>query len=99
MPEFNVTRATWNGSVIAESDDAISIEGYTYFPKDSVRWELLEPSAHRSSCPWKGEASYYSINLDGDVNPDAAWEYRMPKAGAEAVSDRVAFWRGVAVER
>lgn len=94
-----MARAIWNGSVVAESDDAISIEGYTYFPRESVHWKLLEPSDHRSTCPWKGEANYYSVNVGGTVNPDAAWEYRTPKPGAEAVSGRVAFWRGVAVER
>lgn len=94
-----MARATWNGSVIAESDDAISIEGYTYFPKDSVDWQLLEPSDHRSTCPWKGQASYYSVKVNGDVNRDAAWEYPTPKAGAEAVAGRVAFWKGVAIER
>ena len=94
-----MARATWNGSVIAESDDAISIEGYTYFPKDSVDWQLLEPSDHRSTCPWKGEATYYSVKVNGDVNRDAAWEYPTPKAGAEAVAERVAFWKGVAIER
>lgn len=94
-----MARATWNGAVVAESDDVVSIEGYTYFPKEAVHWELLEPSEHRSTCPWKGQANYYSINVDGAVNADAAWEYRTPKNGAEAVSDRVAFWNGVTVER
>ncbi len=93
-----MARATWNGGVIAESDDTVVVDGYTYFPKSAVRSELLEPSEHRSVCPWKGEASYYSVAVDGEVNKDAAWEYRAPKTGAELVRDRVAFWRGVNVE-
>jgi uncharacterized protein (DUF427 family) len=94
-----MARATWQGEVIAESDDTVVVDGYTYFPKDAVRSELLEPSEHRSVCPWKGEASYYSVAVDGAVNRDAAWEYRTPKTGAEMVRDRIAFWRGVEVER
>lgn len=94
-----MARAIWKDSVIAESDDTVSIERNTYFPRDSVRWDLLEPSDTTSTCPWKGEASYYSVVVGGEVNRDAAWEYRTPKPGAEAVRDRVAFWRGVRVEQ
>jgi len=91
-------RATWNGAVIAESNDTVVVEGYTYFPRDSVNAELLAPSDHTSACPWKGQASYHTVVVDGQRNPDAAWEYRDPKPAAAAVRDRIAFWRGVRVE-
>ena len=93
-----MARATWHGAVLAESDDVVVVDGYTYFPKASVRADLLEPSAHRSVCPWKGQASYYSVVVDGARNDDAAWEYREPKPAAAAVHDRIAFWRGVRVD-
>lgn len=91
-------RATWNGAVIAESDDVVVVEGYTYFPRDAVRPDVLAPSDHTSVCPWKGQASYYAIVVDGQRNPDAAWEYGDPKPAAAAVRNRIAFWRGVRVE-
>lgn len=91
-------RATWNGTVIAESDDVVVVDGYTYFRRDAVRPELMAPSDHTSVCPWKGQASYYTVVVDGQRNPDAAWEYRDPKPAAAAVRDRIAFWRGVRVE-
>lgn len=94
-----MARATWKDTVLAESDDVVVVDGYTYFPKDSVRWELLESSAHTSVCPWKGRASYYSVAVNGERNDDAAWEYREPKVAASTVRERVAFWRGVKVER
>ncbi|NUO62366.1 MAG: DUF427 domain-containing protein [Gemmatimonadaceae bacterium] len=91
-------RATWNNVVIAESEDVAVVDGYTYFPKSAVRRELLEQSNRTSVCPWKGEANYYSLNVNGQRNADAAWEYRDPKPAAAAVRDRIAFWRGVRVE-
>ena len=84
--------------VIAESDDTVVVENNHYFPKDSVRAELLRPSGRHSVCPWKGIASYYSIEVDGAVNRDAAWFYPRPRRRAAAVADRVAFWHGVTVE-
>lgn len=94
-----MTRAIWNGAVVAESNDGIVVDGYTYFPKTAVRWELLQPSEHRSVCGWKGEASYYTIQVNGATNPAAAWEYVNPKPAATAVKDRIGFWRGVQIER
>ena len=91
-------RATWNGAVIAESDDVVIVDGYTYFPRNAVRPDALASSDHTSACPWKGQASYYSVTVDGQRNQDAAWEYRDPKPAAAAVRDRIAFWRGVRVE-
>ena len=93
-----MARAMWNGAVIAESDSVETVEGNVYFPPDSVRQEYLRPSATTSTCPWKGEASYYTLAVDGEENPDAAWTYPDPKAAASQIKDHVAFWRGVTVE-
>jgi uncharacterized protein (DUF427 family) len=93
-----VTRAVWNGAIIAESDDTVVVEGNHYFPADAVRHEQLEPSSKHSWCHWKGTASYYSIRVGDDLNRDAAWYYPAPKEAAAEIRDRVAFWRGVKVE-
>ena len=93
-----MARATWNGAVIAESDNVVVVDGYTYFPREAVRADVLEPSAHTSVCAWKGQASYYSLIVNGERNADAAWEYHEPKPAAEAVRGRIGFWRGVKVE-
>lgn len=93
-----MARAIWSGAVIADSADVVVVDGYTYFPREAVRGELLERSDHRSVCPWKGEANYFNIRVNGAVNPDAAWEYATPKPAATMVNDRIAFWRGVQIE-
>ncbi|MCU1603173.1 MAG: hypothetical protein JWO22_3882, partial [Frankiales bacterium] len=90
-------KATWNGTVIAESDDTVVVENNHYFPLSSVREELLQPSDHSSVCPWKGTASYYSIEVDGQTNENAAWYYPAPKDAAAEITGRVAFWKGVVV--
>ena len=90
-------KATWNGATIAQSDDTVLVEGNHYFPISSVREDVLRTSAKHTTCPWKGEASYYSIEVDGRVNQDAAWFYPDPSAAAAEIRDRVAFWRGVEV--
>ena len=90
-------KAVWNGTVVAESDDTVVVEGNHYFPPDSVRAELLEPSHKTSYCPWKGDASYRSIVVDGERNADAAWHYPEPKQAAAEIKDHVAFWNGVEV--
>ena len=92
-------RAIWNGTVIAESDDTVVVEGNHYFPADAVRQELLRPSNTHTICPWKGTASYYSIEVDGQVNKDAAWYYPDTLPAADSIKSRVAFWKGVTVER
>lgn len=92
-------KAVWNGTVIAESEDTVVVEGNHYFPRASLREDLLKPSETHTTCSWKGEASYFSLEVDGEVSPDAVWFYPEPMAGAEAVADRVAFWRGVRVEQ
>jgi uncharacterized protein (DUF427 family) len=89
--------ATWNGTVIAESDDIVTVEGNAYFPRESVREDVLRPSDTHSVCPWKGTASYFSIEVDGEVNRDAAWYYPEPKSAATQITGRVAFWKGVEV--
>lgn len=96
-------KALWNGTVIAESDQTVEIEGNQYFPPESVHREYLMPSDTHTTCPWKGEASYYGLMVEGAENPDAAWYYPKPKDGSvEKVGhdfrDYVAFWKGVTVE-
>jgi uncharacterized protein (DUF427 family) len=89
--------ATWNGATIAQSDDTVIVEGNHYFPLDAVHAEYLRESDHTSICPWKGTASYYTLVVDGQENPDAAWYYPSPKAAADNIRGRVAFWKGVEV--
>lgn len=89
--------ATWNGEVIAESDDTVIVEGNHYFPIDSVHQQYLRPSETTTVCPWKGTASYYTLHVNGEDNTDAAWYYAEPKEKAEQIRDRVAFWRGVEI--
>ena len=90
-------KATWNGQVVAESDDVVSVEGNSYFPAAAVRADALRPSSHTSQCPWKGTAHYHSLVVDGAVNENAAWFYPDPQPAATAIRDRVAFWKGVTV--
>ena len=92
-----MVQAIWNGRVIAESDATVVVEGNHYFPRDSVRSEYLVESHTQTVCPWKGTARYFSLSVDGQNNPDAAWFYPTPKGAAAEIKDRVAFWRGVKV--
>jgi uncharacterized protein (DUF427 family) len=94
-----MARATWNGAVIAESDDIEVVEGNLYFPAGAVRSEHLAESDTHTVYPWKGTASYYHVVVDGEQNRDAAWYYPDPKPAASNIAGRVAFWRGVKVER
>ncbi len=91
-------KATWNGQVLAESDRTVVVEGNHYFPPDAVNWEFLKESSSHTVCPWKGVASYYSVEVGGDVNRDAAWYYPTPSDAARQIKDYIAFWRGVRVE-
>ena len=91
-------KATWNGVVIAESDDTVVVEGNHYFPAGALKREYVTFSNHKTSCPWKGQASYYSLLVNGEMNPDAAWYYPDPKPAADQIKGRVAFWKGVRVE-
>ena len=90
-------QAIWNETVIAESDKTVVVEGNHYFPRHAVSEVLIEPSATRSTCPWKGEAHYLSVTAAGDTNRDAAWFYPEPKNAAAKLEDHVAFWRGVEI--
>jgi uncharacterized protein (DUF427 family) len=91
-------KATWNGVVIAQSDDTVLVEGNHYFPAASLDQKYISFSNTKTFCAWKGNASYYSLLVNGELNPDAVWYYPSPKSGAEMVTDRVAFWKGVKVE-
>ena len=92
-------KAIWNNQVIAESEDIINVEGNSYFPVESVNKEFLEESSTEAVCHWKGLASYYSLQVDGAINKDAAWYYSEPRPLADGIKGRVAFWKGVEVVR
>lgn len=90
-------KAVWNGVLIAESNDTVVLEGNHYFPPESVDAALLQPSNHTSVCPWKGTANYYTLQVNGERNANAAWYYAEPKQAACQIKGRVAFWKGVSV--
>ncbi|MCW8829096.1 MAG: DUF427 domain-containing protein [Gammaproteobacteria bacterium] len=90
--------ASWNGVVIAESDDIVMVEGNLYFPQASITGDYLRPSETTTECNWKGTANYYDVVVDGMTNPDAAWTYREPKPKAEKIRNRIAFWHGIDVQ-
>jgi uncharacterized protein (DUF427 family) len=91
-------KAIWNNTVIAESNDTIEVEKNQYFPPSAVKKEFFTPSDSHSTCPWKGEASYFNIEVAGKINKNAAWYYPDPKDAARDIKDYVAFWKGVKVE-
>ncbi len=91
-------KAIWNNKVLAESDQTEMVEGNHYFPPQSVKQEFLKESNTKSKCPWKGTASYYSLEVDGEVNKDAAWHYPEPKDAAKNIKGYLAFWKGVKIE-
>ena len=93
-----MTRASWNGAVLAESDTTEIVEGNHYFPPDSIRQEFFRASDTHTVCSWKGTASYYDVVVNGQVNPDAAWYYPTPKDAAKQIAGHVAFWKGVRVD-
>ena len=90
-------QAKWQGAVLADSDATIIIEGNHYFPPDSFDRQYFQESNTRTTCPWKGEASYFTIKVGDQVNPDAAWYYPTPKEAAAEIKDYVAFWKGVEI--
>jgi uncharacterized protein (DUF427 family) len=90
-------KATWNGAVLAESDRTEVVEGNHYFPPDAVKREFFSESSTHTVCAWKGVASYYTVEVNGKQNPDAAWYYPEPKDAAKNIVDYVAFWKGVEV--
>ncbi|MFP4845038.1 DUF427 domain-containing protein [Winogradskyella sp. PE311] len=91
-------KAIWNNKIIAESNDTVVIEGNHYFPHESINKEFFISSELHSVCPWKGKASYYTIEVDGKQNPDAAWFYPEVSELAKGIKNRVAFWRGVTIK-
>ena len=90
-------KAIWNNATLAESDKTVVVEGNHYFPPDSIKPEFFQPSQTHSICPWKGEASYYNVVVNGETNKDAAWYYPETKPAADEIRGYVAFWRGVKV--
>jgi len=93
-----VAKATWEGAVLAESDDIVVVEGNQYFPAAALHRKYFKSSSQTTICPWKGTASYYDIEVDGKINAAAAWYYAEPKSAAKQIRGRVAFWKGVRVE-
>jgi uncharacterized protein (DUF427 family) len=98
-----MTKAIWGGRVVAESNETIRIEGNHYFPPASVQKEFLTDSDTHTTCPWKGEANYYHVVVDGQTNEDGAWYYPTPKAGSikrvgKDFTNYIAFWHGVGIE-
>ncbi len=94
----SMPKAVWNGATLAESDKCQVVEGNQYFPPDAINKEYFKESNTHSTCPWKGVASYYSIEVDGQENMDAAWYYPQAKDAAKNIEGYVAFWKGVKVE-
>ncbi|WP_373488800.1 DUF427 domain-containing protein [Blastomonas sp.] len=92
-----MAKAIWNGTVIAESNDTVVVERNHYFPREAVNADYLKSSSTTSVCPWKGTASYYSLDVNGQTNADAVWYYPEPKEAAKEIRDRLAFWKGVEV--
>lgn len=92
-----MVKAVWNGVTLAESDDTVIVDGDHYFPEASVKREFLVFSNHRTSSPWKGQARYYSLLVNGELNPDAVWTYPEPSEAASQIKGRLAFWKGVQV--
>ena len=91
-------KAIWNGAVLAESDKCEVVEGNQYFPPDSINKQYFKESSTHTTCPWKGVASYYTIDVDGQENKDAAWYYPSAKDKAKNIEGFIAFWKGVKVE-
>lgn len=92
-----MTKATWNGATLAQSDRTIVVEGNHYFPSEDINQEYFQSSNTHTSCPWKGQASYYNVVVDGQENKDAAWYYPEAKERAKNIEGYIAFWRGVTV--
>ncbi len=91
-------KAIWNGATLAESDDTVVVEGNHYFPPEAIDRRYFKESSTHTVCPWKGEASYYTVEVDGQTNQDAAWYYPTTREAAKGIEGRVAFWKGVKVE-
>ena len=92
-------KAIWKDTVIAESDETINVEGNHYFPPKSIKQDFLQSNNYHATCPWKGNASYYDITVNDELNSNAAWYYPNPNSVASNIKDYVAFWKGVQVEK
>jgi uncharacterized protein (DUF427 family) len=90
-------KAIWHDTVLADSDDTVVVEGNHYFPESSLKREYVTFSNHRTTCPWKGQAQYYSLIVNGEMNENAVWYYPEPSEAARQIKGRVAFWKGVQV--
>lgn len=90
--------ATFNGVVIAESDETVMVEGNHYFPRQSINMEYFTPNTKTSVCPWKGTAEYFDVAAGGQTAEAAAWTYKQPKDAASEIKDHLAFWGAVTVE-
>ena len=94
-----MAKATWEGAVLAESNQTVEVEGNQYFPPDTIKQECFKASPAHTECPWKGTASYYDLEVNGKRNQGAAWFYPEPKSAAKNIKGYVAFWKGVKVEK
>ncbi|HXM60327.1 MAG TPA: DUF427 domain-containing protein [Terriglobales bacterium] len=94
-----MAKAIWEGTVLAESEQCVEVEGNQYFPPDAIKQEYFKPSAAHTICPWKGTASYYDLEVNGKRNQGAAWFYPEPKPAANQIKGFVAFWKGVKIEK
>ena len=94
-----MAKAIWENTILAESDATVEVEGNQYFPPQAIKSEYFKPSDKHTTCPWKGLASYYHVEVNGKRDADAAWFYPEPKSAAQQIKDHVAFWKGVKVER
>ena len=90
-------KALWNKQVIAESNETVVVENNHYFPADSIHKEYFKPSDTHTTCPWKGKASYYHLEVNGETNRDAAWYYPEVSELAKGIKGRIAFWKGVEI--
>jgi len=94
-----MTKAIWENTVLAESDQTIEVEGNQYFPPQAIKTDYFKPSSQHTTCPWKGLANYYDVEVNGKRNANAAWYYPEPKPAAKRIQGYVAFWKGVKVEK
>lgn len=95
---ITLMKAIWNGAILAESDKTVVVENNHYFPPESLNREYFVESSHHTTCPWKGKASYYSLQVGSETNLNAAWYYPSPKDAARQITGHVAFWKGVVIE-
>jgi uncharacterized protein (DUF427 family) len=90
-------KAIWKDVILAQADKTIVVEGNHYFPPETIKREFFRDSSTHTTCPWKGVASYYTVQVGDHANADAAWYYPEPKEAAKSIANHVAFWRGVTV--